>query len=134
MLLVISTYVMFKQTIRFDLKKYLFLNFVIRNHRSSWYNVVSTLHNVVSRLFQRCATLFCGCFNVGVPRCINVVHGWTDVGFCFIFKVGSTLFQRWFTTWKQRRCDVEMLAGYGVNILCKQKNEIWKQWQITDKH
>ena len=32
--------------------------------------------------------------------------------FCFTFNVGSTLFQRWFTTLKLRWSDVELLAGF----------------------
>ena len=52
------------------------------------------------------------CFNVGHWRCINVVQRWkSDVGFCFIFNAGSSLFQRSSTTLKQRWSDVEMLAG-----------------------
>ena len=52
---------------------------------------------VISTFFQRC-------FNVGHQRCINVVQRWkSDFGFCFIFNVESTLFQRW--------SDIEMLAG-----------------------
>ena len=55
-------------------------------------NVEDTLKQrrdkVVSKLFQHC-------FNVGHRRCINVVQrGKSDVGFCFIFNVRSTLFQR----------------------------------------
>ena len=58
------------------------------------------------------STLFQHCFNVADRRCINVVQRWkSDVGFCFIFNVGSRLFQRWSTTLKQRWSDVEMLAG-----------------------
>ena len=73
-------------------------------------------NNVVSTLYQRCATMFRRCFNVGHRRCINVVQRWkSDVGFCFIFNVGSTLFQRWSTTLKQRWSDVEMLAGRVLN-------------------
>ena len=72
-------------------------------------NVEDTLKQrqdkVVSTLFQRC-------FNVGHRRCINIVQRWkSDVGFCFIFNVESTSFQRWSTTLKQRWTDVEMLAG-----------------------
>ena len=66
-----------------------------------WYNVVSTLCKAVQR-----------CFYVGHWRCINVVQCWkSDVGFCFIFNVSSTLFQRWSTTLKQRWSDVEILTG-----------------------
>ena len=44
--------------------------------------------------------------------CINVVQRWkSDVEFCFIFNVRSTLFQRWSTTLKQCWSNVEMLAG-----------------------
>ena len=50
------------------------------------------LTNVDTRLNRRC-------FNIGHWRCINVVQRWkSDVRFCFIFNVGSTLFQRWSTT------------------------------------
>ena len=46
-------------------------------------------NNVEITLCQRC-------FNVGQRRCINVVQRWkSDVGFCCIFNVRSTLFQRW---------------------------------------
>ena len=59
--------------------------------------VVSTLCNVVSTsgtdVYRRCAKL-------KIRRRI-----------CLIFKVRSTLFQRWSTTLKQRWSDVEMLAG-----------------------
>ena len=73
----------------------------------AWNNVVSTLHQRWETLFQRCVTLF-----QRPGRCINVVQRWkTDVGFCFIFNVGSMLFQRWSTTLKQRWSNVEMLAG-----------------------
>ena len=42
---------------------------------------------VIKTLFQRR-------FNVGYRRCINVVQRLKfNVGFCFIFNVGSTLFQ-----------------------------------------
>ena len=57
-------------------------------------------------------TTYQRCFNVRDRFCINVVQSWkSEVGFCFIFNLGSTLFQRWFTTLKQRWSDVEMLAG-----------------------
>ena len=36
----------------------------------------------------------------------------SNVEFCFTFNVGSTLFQRWFTTLKLRWSDVELLAGF----------------------
>ena len=62
-------------------------------------------NKVVSTLFQRC-------FNLGHRHCINVVQRWkSDVGFCFIFNVGSTLLQPWSTTLKQRWSDIEILAG-----------------------
>ena len=77
-----------------------------------WNNVVSTLYQRCATLFRRCVTLFRRCFNVGHWRCINVVQRWkSDVGFCFIFNVGSMLFQHWSRTLKQRRSDVEMLTG-----------------------
>ena len=60
---------------------------------------------VISTLLQRCS-------NVEYRRCINVVQRWkSDVGFCFIFNVGSALFQRWSTTLKQHLSYVKMLAG-----------------------
>ena len=63
-------------------------------------------------LSRRCVTLRRRCFNVVQWRCINVVQSWkSDVGFCFIFNTGSTLFQRWSTTKKQRWSDTEILAG-----------------------
>ena len=71
-------------------------------------NVEPTLKqrdNVVSTFFQHCS-------NVGQRLCINVVLRWkSDIEFCFIFKVGWTLFQRSLATLKQRWSDVEMLAG-----------------------
>ena len=68
------------------------------------------------RLDKVISTLFQCCFNVGHWRCINFVQRWkSDVGFCFIFNVGSTLFQRWSTTLKQRWSDVEILAGYAIS-------------------
>ena len=80
--------------------------------KQCWCNVVSTLCKVVSTLFQRCTTLFWRCFNVGHWRCVSVVQRWkSDVGFCFIFTVGSTLLQRWSRTLKQRWSYVEMLTG-----------------------
>ena len=63
-------------------------------------------------LIRRCATLFRCYFNVRNWRCINAVqHLKHDVGFCLIFNVEPTLFQRWSTTLKQRWSDVEILAG-----------------------
>ena len=71
-------------------------------------NVVPILCNV----FRRSVTLFRSSFNVRHSRCINVVQSWkSDVEFCFIFNVGSMLFQRWSTTLKQRWSEVEMLTG-----------------------
>ena len=68
--------------------------------------------NIVPVLFRRWVKLSWRCFNVEHWRCINVLQRWkSDVGFCFIFNVGSTLFQRWSTTLKQRWSNVEMLAG-----------------------
>ena len=46
-------------------------------------------------LHRRCVMLVQPCFNVGHWRCINVVRrGKTDLGFCFIFNVVSTLFEQ----------------------------------------
>ena len=58
-------------------------NNVEATSKQCWCNVVSTLYNVVWTLFQcRGPTLY---------------QSWkTEVGFCFIFNVGSTLFQRYF--------------------------------------
>ena len=71
--------------------------------------------NVVPTLFQRCIALSLRCFNVGYWHCINVLQHWkSEVGFCFIFNFGSTLFQRWSTKLKQRWSNVEMLAGLFV--------------------
>ena len=66
-------------------------------------------------LYWRFETLFRRCFNVGHWRCTNVVQRWKfDFGFCFIFNVGSTLFQRWSTKLKQRWSDVKMLVGISL--------------------
>ena len=79
-------------------------------------NLLPTLCNVVSTL----CNVFRRCFNVGHGRCINIVQRWkSDFGFCFIFNVGSTLFQLWSTTMKQRWSDVEILAGLAFSF--KQK-------------
>ena len=49
---------------------------------------------------------------MGHWRYIHVVQRWkSEVRFCFIFNVGSKLFQRWSTTLKQRWSDLEMLDG-----------------------
>ena len=46
-------------------------------------------------LYQRCATLFRHCFNVGHWRCINVMQRWkSNVGFCLIHDVQATLIRR----------------------------------------
>ena len=84
------------------------------------FDIVSTTlrpcwNNVDTTLYQRCATLFRHCFNVGARRCIYVVQrSKTDVGFCFIFIVGLILFQRWSTTLKQRCSNVQMLVGLNL--------------------
>ena len=76
----------------------------------------TTLYQHCTNVFQRCFDVFQRCFNVTHGRCINVVRCWkSDVGFCFIFKVGSKLFQRWSTMLKQCWSDVEMLAGSAMN-------------------
>ena len=68
-------------------------------------------NNVEIKLYQRC-------FNVVSTSGINVVQRWkSDVGFCFIFNVGSTLFQRWSTTLKQRWSNVEMWLGFFPVVL-----------------
>ena len=64
-----------------------------------WDKVVATLDNVLQYSF-----------NVGLWRCINFVQQWKrEIGFCFIFNVGSTLFQRWSTTLRQHWSSVEVL-------------------------
>ena len=93
-------------------------NIGLTNVNARLSNVVSTLYQRCVTLFRRCVTLFRHCFNVGHWRYINVVQLWkSDVGICFIFNVGSTLFQRWSTTLKQRWSDAEMLAGNVVSTL-----------------
>ena len=64
-------------------------------------------------MFWRCVTLSWRCFKVGhYWRCINVVQRWkSGAAFCFIFNVGSTLFQRWFTTLKQCWSMLECWLG-----------------------
>ena len=74
-----------------------------------WDNVVSTLKEVKTTLYK----VFSRLFNVGLRRCINVIQGWkSNVECCFIFKFGSTLFQRWSTTLKQCSSNINILAGY----------------------
>ena len=69
-------------------------------------------NNVNTMLQQRCTKLFWNCFNVCLRRCINFVQCWkSDVGFCFIFNVGTMLFQRLCTALKQSWSDVELLVG-----------------------
>ena len=76
-----------------------------------WNNVVSMLCQRCATLFWHCVTLFRHCFNVGQWHSINVVQRLkSDIGFCLISNVGSTLFQWWFITFKQRWSNVEMLA------------------------
>ena len=55
-----------------------------------WNHVETTLCNVRKPLDQRLQL----CFHVGHRRCVNVVQRWkSDVGLCFISKVGSTFFE-----------------------------------------
>ena len=69
-------------------------------------------NNVNTMLQQRCTKLFWNCFNVCLRRCINFVQCWkSDVGFCFIFNVGTMLFQRLCTALKQSWSDVELFVG-----------------------
>ena len=78
------------------------------------------LWNNVQKKFRQCCVV--STFNVGHRRCIYVAQRWkSDVGFCFIFKVRSTFFQRWSTTMKQRWFDVEMLTGWGLRKPRKDK-------------
>ena len=68
-------------------------------------------YNVVSKLFQRC-------FNVRNRRCMNVKQRQkSDVEFCFIFNIASTLFQRWSTTLKRRLSDVKCW----LSLSCEKK-------------
>ena len=70
--------------------------------KQRWYNFVTTLCNIVLTSYQRRApTLY-----IKVIQRLKYM-----VRFCFIFNVGSTLFERWPTTLKQLLSDVEMLAG-----------------------
>ena len=79
------------------------LRLPLNNIDTTLYQRCATLFQC-SMLFQYCATLFQCCF-------INVVQHWKpDVGFCFIFNIGSALFQCWSTKLKQRWSDIEMLA------------------------
>ena len=73
--------------------------------RPSW-------NKVVIKLYQRC-------FNVVSTSHTDVVSTLCNTEnptfwLCFIFNFGSTLFQRWSTTLKQRWSDVEVLARYCV--------------------
>ena len=80
---------------------------------------------IETTLIQRCGTLFGLCFNVGYWRCVNVVQRLkSDVRFCFIFNVRSTLLELWSTVLKQRWSDVEMLVGkalWNLRILTDSK-------------
>ena len=69
-----------------------------------WYSVNKTI-------CRRCPTLFQRYFNVGFRSCINIEQVWkSNFGFCFVFNVGSMLFQFWSTTLKQCWSDFEMLV------------------------
>ena len=65
-------------------------------------NVISTLKQRWNNFVQRWssfATLFQRCFNVGFQSYINMVQRWkSDVEFCLIFNVASTLLQCWSIT------------------------------------
>ena len=98
MLIVISTDVMFKQTIRFDLKKYLFLNFVIRNHRSSVnmrkiYIQLQRWGYVKPTLVQRCINVAQCCFEAFSTLCNIILR--------LFQRRGPTLYQR--CAWLNRR-------------------------------
>ena len=95
-------------------------NFFFMSHRNDvrqcWKTVVLTLRNLNSTLVQRRTPTLCrNCWK-------------SDVGFCFIFKVGLKLFQRWFSKLKQRWSDVEILAGIVSNQkhISKQKS-LWRK-------
>ena len=45
-------------------------------------------------------------------RCIKVVQRWkSNVGFCFIFNVGSMLFQLWWQRWNKVNPTLKCLVG-----------------------
>ena len=70
-------------------------------------NVVQCLKAIVSTLCNVDSTLFQG----RTPTLYRLVQRWkSDVGFCFIFNVGSTLFERWSTALKQHWSGNEMVA------------------------
>ena len=86
-------------------------------------------NKVDTTLYQRCSTLS--------RRSFDVAQLWkSDVGFCFIFNVGSTLFQRWSKTLEQQWSDVEMLAGsvdgyslhfpFSIKLFVNYKDFSWK--------
>ena len=87
-----------------------------------WNKVDTTLYQRCATLFRRLATLLRCSFNVGHRFCINVVLLWkSDVRFCFIFNVGSTLFQHWSTTLKQRWnvCWEAYLSAQMLSRFCR---------------
>ena len=97
------------------------------------------MRNVEKRLYRHCATSAQCCFNAGHECCINVIQHWkSGVGFCFIFNVGSKLFQgwsrtlnqRWSTTLNQCWSDVEMLAGLNIIIsFIPTEIKIFNDWE-----
>ena len=88
--------------------------------------------NVKIKLYQHC-------FNVGHRHCINVVQCWkADVRFCFIFNIGSMLFQRWSTMLKQRWSNFEMLTGKASKymeeiLICAVQNGSSRIGKILEK-
>ena len=81
-------------------------------HRIDFVVILSYKNFLDTTLYQRYSTLFRCCLNGGHWRCINIVQGRKfDVGFCFIFSVGLTLFPCWYRNLKQRWSDVEIFGG-----------------------
>ena len=107
----------------------LFTNLQIRTYDCSPTGFDIAFTNVENTLMQRqdkvVLTLFQRCFNVGQRRCINVVQLWrSDARFCFIFNLGSTLFQRWSTTLKHNVETTLIRRLFIVNIHLFRNNNL----------
>ena len=72
-------------------------------------------------MIQRCVNVVQRSFDVVSTSGSDIVSSLSNVekptSDFVLFHVGSTLFQRWFTTLKQRWSGVEMLAGLHVNVI-----------------
>ena len=93
-------------------------NNVEATSKQCWYNVVSTLCNVASTL--------CQC------RGPSLYQSWkSEVRFCFIFNVGSTLFQRYFNVdpqgWNNVDPTLKCWLGRRKIVQTNKKIEIRKQ-------